>query len=116
MDISMALIGNLTKAQVLQLVPTADQAKLEALFTSPKTNKPCTFASRNRVVSVLGLKDAEKKAVESFIAPNKPKPKAKAKANKQDLSKVSADKIVKKIKELNAELKLYKDELNKRTK
>lgn len=114
MDISMAPIGNLTKAQVLQLVPTADEAKLEALFTSPKTNKPCTFASRKRVVSVLGLKDAEKKAVESFIAPNKPKPKAKAK--KQDLSKVSADKIVKKIKELNAELKLYKDELNKRTK
>ena len=82
--------GNLSKAVVLELVKDATPEQINALFTSPKTNKPTSLASRARTVELLALTGAKKKAVEEYAYPTKRKPRKTVKLEQlQPLSVIS---------------------------
>ena len=106
--------GNLSKAVVLELVKDATPEQINALFTSPKTNKPTSLASRARTVELLALTGAKKKAVEDFVYPPKAeKPVDEMTANQlTNAIKALNDKISK----LQAEKKVFKDALDKKLK
>lgn len=116
--------GNLTKAVVMELVKDATPEQIEALFTSPKTNKVVGLASRSRTVELLGLTGAKKKAVEEYTYPAKRKPrKAIFKrgtnsntVNKDDYKDLSNDKLISSIKEYKSKLKAMEEQLAERLK
>ena len=116
--------GNLTKAVVMELVKDATPEQIEALFTSPKTNKVVGLASRSRTVELLGLTGAKKKAVEEYTYPAKRKPrKAILKrgtdsntVNKDNYKDLSNDKLISSIKEYKSKLKAMEEQLAERLK
>ena len=116
--------GNLTKAVVMELVKDATPEQIEALFTSPKTNKVVGLASRSRNVELLGLTGAKKKAVEDYTYPAKRKPrKAILKrgtdsntVNKDNYKDLSNDKLISSIKEYKSKLKAMEEQLAERLK
>lgn len=116
----MTAKGNLTKAVVTELVKDADQTAIEALFTSPKTNKPCALVSRARVVEALQLTGTKKKAVEEYTYPAKPKARKatikRGTVSKADYTGLSNDKLINSIKDVSVQLQALKDELNNRLK
>ena len=116
--------GNLSKAVVLELVKDATPEQINALFTSPKTNKVVGLASRSRTVELLGLTGAKKKAVEEYTYPAKRKPrKAILKrgtdsntVNKDNYKDLSNDKLISSIKEYKSKLKAMEEQLAERLK
>jgi len=116
--------GNLSKAVVLELVKDATPEQINALFTSPKTNKPTSLASRSRTVQLLALTGAKKKAVEEYIYPTKRKPRkavvkvgtSSTTVSKDDYKEYSNDKLVNSIKEYKNKLKAMEEQLADRLK
>jgi hypothetical protein len=116
--------GNLTKAVVLELVKDATPEKIEALFTSPKTNQVVPFASRSRTVEVLELTGAKKKAVEEYVYPTKRKSRKvvvkrgtdSKTVSKDDYKDLSNDKLISSIKEFKSKLKAMEEQLADRLK
>ena len=116
--------GNLTKAVVMELVKDATPEQIEALFTSPKTNKPTSLASRARTVELLALTGAKKKAVEEYAYPTKRKPRktvvkagtSSTTVSKDDYKEFTNDKLINSIKEYKNKLKAMEDQLADRLK
>ena len=116
--------GNLSKAVVLELVKDATPEQINALFTSPKTNKPTSLASRARTVELLALTGAKKKAVEEYTYPAKRKPrKAILKrgtdsntVNRDNYEDLSNDKLISSIKEYKSKHKAMEEQLAERLK
>ena len=116
--------GNLTKAVVMELVKDATPEQIEALFTSPKTNKVVGLASRSRTVELLGLTGAKKKAVEEYTYPAKRKSRKvvvkpgtdSTTVSKEDYKDLSNDKLISSIKEFKNKLKAMEDQLADRLK
>ena len=116
--------GNLTKAVVLELVKDATPEQINALFTSPKTNKPTSLASRARTVELLALTGVKKKAVEEYVYPTKRKPRktvvkagtSSTTVSKDDYKEFTNDKLINSIKEYKNKLKAMEDQLADRLK
>jgi len=116
--------GNLSKAVVLELVKDATPEQINALFTSPKTNKPTSLASRARTVELLALTGAKKKAVEEYAYPTKRKSRkavvkvgtSSTTVSKDDYKEFSNDKLVNSIKEYKNKLKAMEEQLADRLK
>ena len=116
--------GNLSKAVVLELVKDATPEQINALFASPKTNKPTSLASRARTVELLALTGAKKKAVEEYAYPTKRKPRktvvkagtSSTTVSKDDYKEFTNDKLINSIKEYKNKLKAMEDQLADRLK
>jgi len=116
--------GNLSKAVVLELVKDATPEQINALFTSPKTNKATSLASRARTVELLALTGAKKKAVEEYAYPTKRKPRktvvkagtSSTTVSKDDYKEFTNDKLINSIKEYKNKLKAMEDQLADRLK
>lgn len=116
--------GNLSKSVVLELVKDATPEQINTLFTSPKTNKPTSLASRSRTVEVLALTGNKKKVIEEYVYPSKPKPRKSVvkkgtdsnKVSKDDYKDMSNDKLINSIKEYKSKLKAMEDQLADRLK
>lgn len=117
----MANKGNLTKNQVNEVLENVDTKALDKVFIG-KNNKPCSLASRTRIIEGLKLTGKDIESINNYQPKVKAKPKIKPlptigkPITKIQLEKLSADEIVERVKALNGQLSLYKGELNRRTK